>query len=208
MRFSSDILRRITRRMDSRIRVEILPLSAPCLYTVTGWGVMSVSAAWHFCVAAHWYQVPLLQAGTIVIWSQMFQSHAKPNKQTKTKRRHCYASRVYGGEITRYSVAWYNKIKHFVLNLYTHIWSSWLKCVVDMHYTPKKLRPNIPVKIKACIKWQPIVLICKQTLTITSGPDLPQSAIYCKFLIYLFLIKQKNVFYYLYYINFCIHVAE
>ena len=101
----------------------------------------------------------------------------------------CEASRVKGGKITCYSVVWYNEIKHYVLNLHTRIWLHWLKCVVYICTMYKNLGPNCPVKIKAHMKWHPIALLCKQTHPIPFGPGLHHSAIYCKFMYYLLLIK-------------------
>ena len=69
-----------------------------CLYTVTGWGVMSyVCILWRGGVSCHTscgmaflcgstlVKVPLLQAGTVAIWPQMFK-HKQTNKMTLT---HC-----------------------------------------------------------------------------------------------------------------------
>ena len=65
-------------------------MSAPCLYTVTGWGVMSCVCGMAFLCGSTLVKVPLLQAGTVV----MLKSDIKPkqtNKQTifKNKIYHC-----------------------------------------------------------------------------------------------------------------------
>ena len=63
-------------------------MSAPCLYTVTGWGVVSCVCGMAFLCGSTLVKVPLLQAGTVVRWPQMFQSNVKPkqtNKQTNKK---------------------------------------------------------------------------------------------------------------------------
>ena len=54
-----------------------------CLYTVTGWGVMSCVCGMAFlaCVAAYW-SIPLPQAGTVAIWPQMFKKDIKPQQKT------------------------------------------------------------------------------------------------------------------------------
>ena len=52
-----------------------------------------------------------------------------------------------------------------------------------------KQSPNCPVKVKACMKWQPLALLCRQTHPITTRPDMQHSAIYLDFLYYLFLIQ-------------------
>ena len=58
-----------------------------CLYTVTWWGIMSCVCGVVFMCSSTLVKIPLLQAGTVVIWPQMFQSDVKPkqsNKQTDT----------------------------------------------------------------------------------------------------------------------------
>ena len=52
--------------------------SALCLYTVTGWGVMSGVCGMAFLCGSTLVKVSLLQAGTVVIWPHMFQSDIKP----------------------------------------------------------------------------------------------------------------------------------
>ena len=55
---------------------------ALCLYTVTEWGVMSCVCGMTFLCGSTLVKVPLLQAGTVAIWPQMFKSDVEP-KQTK-----------------------------------------------------------------------------------------------------------------------------
>ena len=55
---------------------------ALCLYTVTKWGVMSCVYGMTFLCGSTLVKVPLLQAGTVAIWPQMFKSDVEP-KQTK-----------------------------------------------------------------------------------------------------------------------------
>ena len=56
--------------------------SAPCLYTVTGRGVMSCVCGMAFLCGSTLAKVPLLQAGTVAIWPQMFKTDVKQtNKQ-------------------------------------------------------------------------------------------------------------------------------
>ena len=57
----------------------------------------------------------------------------------------------------------------------------------------QKLRPNFPVKLKACIKRQSIVLLCKQTCPIISGPDLFHSVIHRDFLYYFVIVARRLV---------------
>ena len=57
--------------------------SAPCLYTVTGWGVTSCVCSMAFLCGSTLVKVPLLQAGTVAIWPQMFKSYVKPKTKQK-----------------------------------------------------------------------------------------------------------------------------
>ena len=58
---------------------QVGPVSVYCgLYTVTGWGVVSCVCGMTFLCGSTLVKVPLLQAGTVVIWPQMFQSDVKP----------------------------------------------------------------------------------------------------------------------------------
>ena len=76
--------------------------SALCLYTVTGWGVVSCVWGMAFLCGSTLVKVPLLQADTVAIWPQMFQSDVKPKQTNKTKLNmskkycnfYCYASQV------------------------------------------------------------------------------------------------------------------
>ena len=61
--------------------------SAPCLYTVTEWGVMSCVCSMAFLCGSTLVKVPLLQAGIIAIWPQMFKSDIEI-KQTKCFNDH------------------------------------------------------------------------------------------------------------------------
>ena len=54
--------------------------SAPCLYTVTGWGVMSCVCSMVFLCGSTLVKVSLLQEVTDVIWPQMFKSDVKPEQ--------------------------------------------------------------------------------------------------------------------------------
>ena len=49
-----------------------------CLYTVMGWSVMSCVCGMAFLCGSTLVNVPLLQAGTIAMWPQMFKSDVKP----------------------------------------------------------------------------------------------------------------------------------
>ena len=49
----------------------------PCVYTVTGWGAMSCVCGMVFLCGSTLVKVPLLQAGSVVIWPQMFKSDVK-----------------------------------------------------------------------------------------------------------------------------------
>ena len=51
--------------------------SAPCLYTVTGWVVMSCVCGMTFLCGSTLVKVSMLQAGTVAIWPQMFKSDVK-----------------------------------------------------------------------------------------------------------------------------------
>ena len=57
--------------------------SVPCLYTVTGWCAMSCVCGMAFLFGSTLVKIPLLQAGTVVIWPQLFTSDVKP-QQTDT----------------------------------------------------------------------------------------------------------------------------
>ena len=64
---------------------------ALCLYTVTGWGVMSCVCVMAFQCGSTLFKVPLLQAETVAICPQMFDSDVNPqqkqtHKQIITKR--------------------------------------------------------------------------------------------------------------------------
>ena len=63
--------------------------TALCLYSVTGWGVMSCVCGMAFLCGSTLVKVSLLQAGTVAIWPKMFQRDVKPkqtNKQTNKTR--------------------------------------------------------------------------------------------------------------------------
>ena len=69
------------------VHCEGLGYDVLCLYTtVAGWGVMSCVCGMTFLCGSTLVKVPLLQAGTVVIWPQMFKSDVKP-KQTNKKSR-------------------------------------------------------------------------------------------------------------------------
>ena len=52
-------------------------------YTVTVWGIMSCVCGIAFLCGSTLIEVPLLQAGTVVIWPQMFKSDVKPKHTNK-----------------------------------------------------------------------------------------------------------------------------
>ena len=53
---------------------------ALCLYTVTGWGVMS--CAWHSCVAAHWSKNHCYKQAPSGYDLRCLKAMLNPNKQT------------------------------------------------------------------------------------------------------------------------------
>ena len=58
--------------------------SAPCLYAVTEWGVMSCVCSMAFLCGSTLVKVPLLQADTIAIWPQMFKSDVEIKQTNKS----------------------------------------------------------------------------------------------------------------------------
>ena len=58
---------------------------ALCLYTVTGWGVMSCVYGMAFLCGSTLVKVPLLKVGTITIWPQMLKSNIKQQQTNKYK---------------------------------------------------------------------------------------------------------------------------
>ena len=58
-------------------------MSAPCLYTVIGWGVISCGCGMTFLCGSTLVKVSLLQTGTIAMRTQMFKSNVKPKQTNK-----------------------------------------------------------------------------------------------------------------------------
>ena len=56
-------------------------MSAPCLYTVTGWGVMSCVCGMAFCVAAHWSKYHCYKQASSWYDLRCLKATSIPNKQ-------------------------------------------------------------------------------------------------------------------------------
>ena len=132
--------------------------STPSQYTDTG---STCCCAIHWCGTSHWNtQLPILMSWVRPAWEIL----PWPSTHTSERSTLwcCYGgssveSTIPTGtwtfykfyfswfssgktistnicEITRYSLAWYNEISHFFLNMLMWICSSWLKCEMSCLY--------------------------------------------------------------------------
>ena len=97
--------------------------SAPCLYTVTGWGVMSCVCGMVFLCSSTLVKVPLVQAGTVAIWPQMLKrdvnvKHKQTNKHemySKDMTKPSYMIQLIG-DFTQQNISHTMILTYIILN--------------------------------------------------------------------------------------------